>query len=168
MTGISERQSLTREEKFVALAHIYAELRLPFDAALDAAEADLSREQNEGPKEAARRSGDDPLTGVTLSPVQKWWASTAAFCGGMRSRTRFVRVDAEKAEFPPESFDVIWSMSDPNNAASAGPAFTPPVTCATAVPTSTGTSATVSVAGRAASTHARAEPASGRATASSS
>jgi hypothetical protein len=49
MTGISERQSLTREEKFVALAHIYAELRLPFEAALDAAEADLLREENEGP-----------------------------------------------------------------------------------------------------------------------
>jgi hypothetical protein len=51
MTGISERQSLTREEKFVALVHLYAELRLPFDAALDAAEADLLREQNEGPKD---------------------------------------------------------------------------------------------------------------------
>jgi hypothetical protein len=57
MTGISERQSLTREEKFVALVHIYAELRLPFDAALDAAEADLLREQNEGQKETARRLG---------------------------------------------------------------------------------------------------------------
>ena len=55
MTGISERPSLTREEKFVALAHIYAELRLPFEAALDAAEADLLREENEGPKEASRR-----------------------------------------------------------------------------------------------------------------
>jgi hypothetical protein len=41
MTRISERQSLTREEKFVALLHLYVELRLPFDAALDAAEADL-------------------------------------------------------------------------------------------------------------------------------
>ena len=40
-TRISERHSLTREEKFVALVHLYAELRLPFDAALDAAEADL-------------------------------------------------------------------------------------------------------------------------------
>jgi hypothetical protein len=41
MARISERQSLTREEKFVALVHLYLELRLPFDAALDAAEADL-------------------------------------------------------------------------------------------------------------------------------
>ena len=57
MTGISERQSLTREEKFVALVHLYAELRLPFDAALDAAEADFLREQNKDPKETARRSG---------------------------------------------------------------------------------------------------------------
>jgi hypothetical protein len=55
MTRISERQSLTREEKFVALVHLYVELRLPFDAALDAAEADLLHEQNKGPKEIARR-----------------------------------------------------------------------------------------------------------------
>ena len=34
MTRISERQSLTREEKFVALVHLYAELRLPFAAAI--------------------------------------------------------------------------------------------------------------------------------------
>ena len=54
MTGISERQSLTREEKFVALVHIYAELRLSFDAALDAAEADLLREQHEGPERGPR------------------------------------------------------------------------------------------------------------------
>ncbi len=57
---ISERQSLTREEKFVALVHLYAELRLPFDAALDAAEADLLHEQNKGPKETARRSRMSP------------------------------------------------------------------------------------------------------------
>ena len=57
MTTISKRQSLTREEKFVALVHLYAELRLPFPAALDAAEADLLHEQNKDPKETARRSG---------------------------------------------------------------------------------------------------------------
>ena len=33
MTRISERQSLTREDKFIALVHFYAELRLPFAAA---------------------------------------------------------------------------------------------------------------------------------------
>jgi hypothetical protein len=55
MNRISERQSLTREEKFVAVVHLYVELRLPFDAALDAAEADLLHEQNKGPKETARR-----------------------------------------------------------------------------------------------------------------
>jgi hypothetical protein len=60
MTRTSERQSLTREEKFVALVHLYAELRLPFAAALDAAEADLLHEQNKGPKETARRSGMNP------------------------------------------------------------------------------------------------------------
>jgi hypothetical protein len=60
MTRISERQSLTREEKFVALVHLYAELRLPFDAALEAAEADLLHEQNKSPKETARQSRDEP------------------------------------------------------------------------------------------------------------
>ena len=60
MNRISERQSLTREEKFVALVHLYAELRLPFAAALDAAEADLLHEQNKGPKETARRSEMSP------------------------------------------------------------------------------------------------------------
>ena len=60
MTGISERQSLTREEKFVALVHIYAELRLPFDAALDAAETDLLREQNEGPERGRTPVRDEP------------------------------------------------------------------------------------------------------------
>jgi hypothetical protein len=60
MTRISERQSLTREEKFVALVHLYVELRLPFDAALDAAEADLLHEQNKDPRETTRRSGMSP------------------------------------------------------------------------------------------------------------
>jgi hypothetical protein len=60
MTGISERQSLTREEKFVALVHIYAELRLSFDAALDAAEADLLREQHEGPERGHTAVRDEP------------------------------------------------------------------------------------------------------------
>jgi hypothetical protein len=60
MTRISERQSLTREEKFVALVHIYAELRLPFDAALDAAEADLLREQDEGPERGRMAVRDEP------------------------------------------------------------------------------------------------------------
>jgi hypothetical protein len=61
MTRMSERQSLTQEEKFVTLVHLYAEvLRLPFDAALDAAEADLLHEQNKGSKETARRSETSP------------------------------------------------------------------------------------------------------------
>jgi hypothetical protein len=62
MTGISERQSLTREEKFVVLVHIYAELRLPFGAALDAAEADLLREQNEGPERGCNSGQGRALT----------------------------------------------------------------------------------------------------------
>ena len=57
MTRISERHSLTREEKFGALVHLYAELRLPFDAALEAADADLFAQSDKGAKETARRLG---------------------------------------------------------------------------------------------------------------
>jgi hypothetical protein len=60
MTSISEAQSLTREEKFVALVHLYVELRLPFDAALDAARADLLREQNKGPERDRTAVRDEP------------------------------------------------------------------------------------------------------------
>jgi hypothetical protein len=60
MTRTSERQSLTREEKFVALVHLYLELRLPFDAALDAAEADLFARSEE------RR--ERHRTGLGMSP----------------------------------------------------------------------------------------------------
>ena len=41
--------------------HIYAELRLPFDAALDAAESDLLREQNEGPERGRTAVANSPL-----------------------------------------------------------------------------------------------------------
>jgi hypothetical protein len=79
MTMISEKESLTREEKFVALVHLYAELRLPFDAALDAAEADLLYEQHKGPKrdehiqQFASKSPDDAripagIPGESLRP----------------------------------------------------------------------------------------------------
>jgi len=57
MTKISKRRGLTWEEKFVALVHLYAELRLPFDAALNAAEADLLHEQDNSSKETGRPSG---------------------------------------------------------------------------------------------------------------
>lgn len=50
------------------------------------------------------------VTGITLSPVQRRWASLEAFFRGQSSRTRFLCQDAETAEFPAESFDVIWSI----------------------------------------------------------
>lgn len=46
----------------------------------------------------ARELGCD-VTGVTLSPVQKTWATTSAAFSGVRRRTRFHCADAEKIEF---------------------------------------------------------------------
>jgi len=41
MTTLNENETLSREEKLVALAHTYLEFHLPLQTAIDAAEADL-------------------------------------------------------------------------------------------------------------------------------
>jgi hypothetical protein len=41
MTTLIENEALSREEKFVALAHTYLELHLSLQTAIEAAEADL-------------------------------------------------------------------------------------------------------------------------------
>jgi len=41
MIIIDETEILSREQKFVALAHLYLELHLPLQGAMDAAAADL-------------------------------------------------------------------------------------------------------------------------------
>ena len=68
MTRISERQSFTRREKFVALVHIYLELRLPLDAALDAAAADLFARSDKGAEETAQRLGMNSAAGPHRFP----------------------------------------------------------------------------------------------------
>ncbi len=50
------------------------------------------------------------VTGITLSPVQRFWASSAARWNRVAGNTEFRCADAEKASFPPESFDVVWSI----------------------------------------------------------
>ncbi|MFO0014424.1 MAG: SAM-dependent methyltransferase [Planctomycetota bacterium] len=50
------------------------------------------------------------VTGVTLSAVQKNWASWAAFCRGVQPRPQFIREDAERIEFAPGSLDTLWSI----------------------------------------------------------
>jgi tocopherol O-methyltransferase len=57
----------------------------------------------------ARRLGCD-VTGLTLSGVQRWWATASAWSSGVGRRTRFLRRDAEQVDFEPESFDVVWSV----------------------------------------------------------
>ena len=41
MRILEEKEILSREQKFVALAHVYLELQLSLQGAMDAAEADL-------------------------------------------------------------------------------------------------------------------------------
>ena len=50
------------------------------------------------------------VTGVTLSPVQRMYAASAATLRGVRPRPKFLCADAEKIEFEPDSADVVWSI----------------------------------------------------------
>jgi tocopherol O-methyltransferase len=50
------------------------------------------------------------VTGVTISSFQKRYASCSSFLAGTSGSTRFLCQDAEKTEFPDNSFDVAWSV----------------------------------------------------------
>jgi tocopherol O-methyltransferase len=50
------------------------------------------------------------VDGVTLSRVQRAWASAAAIRQGVGSRTKFHCADAESIRFDPKTFDVVWSV----------------------------------------------------------
>lgn len=50
------------------------------------------------------------VTGVTLSPVQQKWASSAAALKRIKPRPTFRCADAELIEFPDESADIVWSI----------------------------------------------------------
>jgi tocopherol O-methyltransferase len=59
--------------------------------------------------ELARRYGCT-VTGLTLSPVQRLWATLSSRWQGTGSQTRFLRADAEKVRLPAASFDVVWNV----------------------------------------------------------
>ncbi|MCE9605510.1 MAG: methyltransferase domain-containing protein [Planctomycetia bacterium] len=50
------------------------------------------------------------VTGVTLSPVQRFGATLESRMRGLAGRTTFLCDDAERVEFEPSSFDVVWSV----------------------------------------------------------
>lgn len=50
------------------------------------------------------------VSGVTLSPLQRFWATTSAQVQRVSRLTDFRCADAEQAAFAAESFDVVWSI----------------------------------------------------------
>lgn len=50
------------------------------------------------------------VTGVTLSPVQRHWASISAWANRVSPRPEFRCADAETIEFPTASTDFVWSI----------------------------------------------------------
>jgi tocopherol O-methyltransferase len=55
------------------------------------------------------RSGCHVL-GVTISPLQRWWAATSAHWHRVAQRTEFRCQDAEAVELTPGTIDVVWSI----------------------------------------------------------
>ncbi len=56
------------------------------------------------------RSLDCQVTGLTLSPVQRAWASMAARLHGVARKTQFLCQDAETLDGYSHAFDVVWSV----------------------------------------------------------
>jgi tocopherol O-methyltransferase len=50
------------------------------------------------------------VTGITLSALQRRWATWSAWRRGVFRRTEFLRSDAEQVELPAGGFDVVWSI----------------------------------------------------------
>src|ERR1043165_4255071 len=48
--------------------------------------------------------------GVTISPLQRNWATFAARFQGVANRVKFRCADAEQIELPTRSCDVVWSV----------------------------------------------------------
>ncbi len=57
----------------------------------------------------ARRYGCR-VTGITLSPVQRTWASAAARLRGLTRRARFLTADAETVSFDSETYELVLSI----------------------------------------------------------
>jgi tocopherol O-methyltransferase len=50
------------------------------------------------------------VTGVTLSPFQRFWARAAARWHGVGQSVQFLCADAEQVAFDPAAFDIVWSV----------------------------------------------------------
>lgn len=50
------------------------------------------------------------VTGITLSPVQRFYAAMGARMRRVRPAPTFIRTDAESFTLPPSSLDVVWSI----------------------------------------------------------
>ena len=50
------------------------------------------------------------VTGVTISSVQRAWATTSAAWARARPRPNFMRVDAEEVRFDAHTVDAVWSI----------------------------------------------------------
>ncbi|MCA9212520.1 MAG: class I SAM-dependent methyltransferase [Planctomycetales bacterium] len=56
------------------------------------------------------RTRNCTATGITISPLQRRWASTSAAWHRVGNRTKFVQADAEEFQLDAETIDVVWSV----------------------------------------------------------
>jgi tocopherol O-methyltransferase len=50
------------------------------------------------------------VTGVTISPLQRRWATISAAWHQVGSVTKFLQADAEELQYDAASFDIVWSV----------------------------------------------------------
>lgn len=48
--------------------------------------------------------------GITISPLQRWWAAASSRWHRVEASTEFRRADAEHIELEPASFNLVWSV----------------------------------------------------------
>ena len=103
--GLWNGQESPRQAQRQLIVHLLKQSKIPHGASV----VDVGCGMGGSSIHLARHHGCQ-VTGITLSGLQRWWASSAARVHGASRQTRFLRQDAETAEFDDESFDYLWSV----------------------------------------------------------
>jgi tocopherol O-methyltransferase len=103
--GLWNENESSRQAQRQLIEHLLGESGMPSGASVIDVGCGLG-----GSSKHLARHHDCHVTGITLSSMQRCWAGATATLKGLGGRTRFLRQDAEAAEFEDESFDYLWSV----------------------------------------------------------
>ncbi len=103
--GLWNEDESSRQAQRQLIEHLFSESGIPRGASVIDVGCGMG-----GSSIHLARHQDCQVTGITLSGMQRRWAGTTAMLKGVGRQTRFLRQDAETADFPDESFDYLWSV----------------------------------------------------------